>query len=658
VGGQAGCRWVQTTMNEFIKIMKQKIDVSKLSVLEGELRDGPAGPLTGNALTTRLYLKRLNKQAQNLLIRFAEPLSVMASLAGAPFNKPLIAKAWEFLLNAHPHDSVNGVTQDKTVLDTTNRLNQVIDLAQALGNRAMQELVSRINMSEFGDEEVLITVFNPLPHPRREILEAWINMPGELEYNRFWTHESEGLQMLDAAGNPVGTQWQGQSSEKYCVAELHTRAFPFNCQRHRIFFDAGELPAGGYKIFRAGSLDKANIETIQFADSKARTGTLLVAPNVMENEFLRIEMNPNGTFDMIDKRLDRMFRNLNYYEDRGEHGDYWVNERLMFDQVHTSLGCSARIWSEESGPLVATLVSEVTMQLPRHGDKQHQKRSRELAEMTIRTAVTLRVGQEHVEVNVEFENSHEDHYLRVMFPTGLTKATHADAGGHFIVDHRPIRPQGPREGMVWPDMATLPQNNFVDVSDGTVGMAFLNDSLTEYEVLDNTERTVALSLLRAVKNWICTELRVGSGFPSQKGGQCLGSQAVRYALKPHSGNWQDANIPLAAECFNVAPIPVQTRAHKGILPQQQASLFAIDNPALRFSTIKKAEDRDSFVVRFYNPTAKVQGAKIAFLAPIEAAWLTNLNEERQVAASLPIKNGIAITVKPSQIITVEFQAKL
>ncbi len=647
-------KWVQSSMSEFVKIMKEKIDVTKLMVVEGELRDGPAGSLTGNALTTRLYLKRLNKHAQNMLIRFAEPLSVIASLTGADFNVSFITKAWEFLLSAHPHDSINGVTQDETVDGTMGRLDQVIELSQAIGNRAMQELVSRIDMREFDDKDVLIVVLNPLPYPRHEILEAWINMPGELAHNRFWTHESEGLQMLDATGTLVSTQWQGQSSEKYCVAELHTRAFPFNCQRHRIFFDTGELPAGGYKIFKANTLVHTKTIEIQLSDSKARTGTLLVASNILENEFLRIKMNPNGTFDMSDKRMGRTFYNFNYYEDRGEHGDYWVNERPMFDHVHTSLGCSARIWSEVSGPLIATLVSEITMKLPHCGDKQNQKRGSELVEMTIRTKITLKAGNDQVEVKVDFDNDHKDHYLRVMFPTGLVKATHADAGGHFIVDHRPIRPQGPRAGMVWPDMATLPQNNFVDVSDGTIGLAFLNDSLTEYEVCDTDERVVALSLLRSVKNWICTELRVGSGFPSQDGGQCIGEHSIRYAIKPHAGNWQDANIPLAAELFNVPVIPVQTRKHDGKLPAGQSSLFEITNRSVRFSTLKKAENRETFIARIYNPTAEVQKTNIVFCAPIESAWQTNLNEERleQISHS---KNMIEIAIRPYQIMTVEFE---
>ena len=52
--------WIHTNLPDFVELMKQKIDRSKLKVVEGELRDGPASSVTGNALTTRLYLKRKN----------------------------------------------------------------------------------------------------------------------------------------------------------------------------------------------------------------------------------------------------------------------------------------------------------------------------------------------------------------------------------------------------------------------------------------------------------------------------------------------------------------------------------------------------------------------------------------------------------------------
>ena len=651
-------RWIHTTMSEFVEVMRKRINRSQLPVVKGELRDGPALFITGNALTTRLYVKRLNKKAQNLLIRFGEPLSILAQMAGASSQKPLLDKAWQYLLESHPHDSINGVTQDKTVLDVCGRLDQVIEIAESVGNRAMQEFIQRIDMSGFDDKDVLLVVFNSLPYPRREVLEAWVNMPGQSEHGKLIPAICEGLQVFDADGNAMPTQWQGSSSETYPVAELHTRAFPFYCRRHRIFFDAAMIPAGGYKIFRVGSLEEKRDKKIAHSDSVSRTNTLLKSPHVLENEFLVVEINSNGTFNLTDKRLKYTWRKLNYYEDMGELGNYWVNKIPMFDEVHTSLGSLARIWAKESGPLQATLVSEITMKLPQYGDIDRQERSESLADFVIKTSITLRAGCEQVEITVDFENRHQNHYLRAMFPTGLSKAMHADAGGHFTVDHRPIRPQGPDAHTVWPDMGTLPQNNFVDVSDGNVGIAFLNDSLTEYEVLDNQERTVALSLMRSVYNWICTEHRAGSYFPSQKGGQCLGHHSIRYALKPHAGTWQDADIPLAAELFNVPPVPVQTRKHKGSLPAKETSLFAIDNAVVCFSTLKKTEDRHTFIVRVYNPTAQTQKANITFHTLIAKAWLTNLNEERDRPIKLAKNNIIPITAMPYKIITVEFQAKL
>ena len=652
-------KWVHTTFPEFIELMKNKIDRSSLVVVNGELRDGPVGKNTGNALATRLYLKRLNKKAQNLLIRFAEPMAAVASMADAEYHKSLFANAWDLLVKSHPHDSINGVMQDVSVEEVSARLVETADIAESLGNDALKQLIQRIDMSDFEDDDILLTVFNPLPYPNSQVIESWVNRTRPEFDGSIYFEAVQGMQVYDCAGKPVSTQWQGYTDEEYHASELHTRPQPYFVQRHKIFFDTGEIPACGYKVFRVAVIDENGPDIngrpagIDWADSKARTGSILAASSVLENEFLKVEMNPNGTFDLTDKEQDKTFSNLNYYEDRGEIGQYWINERPMYDQIHNSLGSHARIWAEENGPLQATLISEVTMLLPSRGIRKEKSRGEKLEELTIRTALTLKAGQRQLEVNVQFDNQHEDHYLRAMFQTGLSGATHADSGGHFTVDHRPIS-TGPTPESTWPDMATLPQNNFVDVSNGQSGIAFLNDSLTEYEVLDNKERTVALSLLRSVRNWICAPLG-GTHFPSQKGGQCFGKHEIRYAIRPHNGDWKDANIPLEAEFFNVPAIPVQTRTHQGQLPNSEASLFEIDNPVLRFSTIKKAEDRDTFIVRIYNPTDDTQAGSLRFFAPVLDAWLTNLNEDRQSEISLTDKHQVPVSAGSQKIVTVEIK---
>jgi mannosylglycerate hydrolase len=650
-------RWIQATMPEYIKIMEDKIDQSKLRVIQGELRDGPAGPLTGNALSTRLYLKQLNKKAQNMLIRNAEPFAAMASMAGADFPAKFIEKAWMYLLESHPHDSINGVTQDKTANDVQNRLEQVIDISRTVSNRALQVIVSNINMDKYKDDDVLITLFNPLPYERSEIVEAWVAMPDNRPADEIWKAYAApvGLQVFDGYDNPVDTQNQGYSVEKYSVSELHTRAFPFHCLRHKIYFLADKIPASGYAVFKVKNIDENTMRSSRWSDSAATTGTLLRAPSRLENEYLVIEMNPNGTFNITHKKSLKVLHNLNYYEDRGELGDYWFNERPMYDQAHTSLGCAARIWAEESGPLHASLVSEITMHIPKKSDFQKKARSTETLDLTIKTRVTLRAGVKYAEVQVEFENRHEDHYLRAIFPTALTNASHVDVGGHFIVDHRPIRPQGPTETSYWPDMGTQPMNNFIDVSDGMLGLGFLSDSLTEYEVIDNEERTVALSLLRSVKNWICTEMRVGSNFPSQNGGQSLGIHKLRYALMPHEGDWSSVNVPLMAELFNIMVTPVQTRRHQGTLSADKQSFYSVDNQNIIFSAIKKNESNNNIIIRFYNPSPGEQKALLHISAGLDEAWLTSLDESRLEKVDVSSDNSILLFFSPHKIVSVELK---
>ncbi len=648
--------WVHVSLYEYLDVMREKLDRSRLPIVEGELRDGPAAPLTGNALTTRLYIKRRNRRAQNALIRFAEPLAGAASIVlGAEYPDRLLAIAWDLLLQCHPHDSINGVTQDKTALDVEDRLRQVEEIAETIGERATQELVRRIDTRQFDEQDVLLVVFNPLPEPRREVVEAWIDVPYEHDENDFEPYPFVDPQIVDAGGRPVPTQAQGARVQRMPVAELHTRAFPFPCMRHRVFFDTGDMPACGYKIFRVTFPDTSEERGVAWAGSIARTGTLLRRPEVMENEFLRVEMNPDGTFDLVSKELGKTFRNLNAYEDRGELGDYWINRRPMDDRVISSRGCAARIWAEESGPVCTTLVSEVALPIPRHGDRLADRRGDDIEDLTIRTAVTLRAGSRMAEVTVEFENRHEDHFLRAIFPTDLGGAESADAGGHFIVDRRPVRGQGPSAEALWPDMTTLPMNGFVDLSDGTDGIAFLSPDLTEYGVLEGGEGVVALSLLRAVRNWLCTETRIGSGYPSQKGGQCLGRHRIRYAILPHAGTWKDADIPAEADRFAVRPRIVQTGRNEGTLPAEPTSLFAIDNPKLRFSALKRAEERDTWIVRVHNPGPEEVSGTIRFARPIGRAWRTMLNEERETELPLDKDGGIAVSAPPYRIVTIEIE---
>ncbi|MBI9018163.1 MAG: hypothetical protein JEZ07_12980 [Phycisphaerae bacterium] len=617
-------QWTQSTLPQFAKLMLEKIDRSKLKTVKGELRDGPVGWLTGNALATRQYIKQKNRKAQNKLIRLAEPFAAMATLLGHEYPAFMLNKAWDYLLKSHPHDSINGVMQDKSARDVCSRLDQVIDIADTLSNKSMQQMIADIDLSGFAKDDVLLVAFNSLPYPRRDTLEAWVTMPNDYDHKTTFPDDMGFLAVYDAKGNPLATQWQGAEDQMYCVAELHARILPYYCKRHRIFFDSGTIPAMGYKVFRIATGAEIRSQDVHFADNQAYSCSLLKAPNVMENEYLTVTINPNGTFNLTDKITAHVFENMNYFEDRGQHGTYWVNWHPKDQRSYNSLGCHAEIYAEETGPLQSTIVTEVTMNLPQRGDKLAQKRGDNIQPLKIKTRITLKANSPQLFIETSFDNQHEDHTLRAIFPTGV-KDEYANAGGHFTIDRRPIAAQGPTPKSHWPDMATQPTTDFVDLSCNERGIAFIHDCLNEYEVLNDDNRTVALTLLRSVKNWIVTG-HVGSDFPDQKGGQCLGRHTLSYAIMPHAGDFNEAKVGQMARQFNVPVIPIQTNSHEGSLSGSELSFMAIDNPHIQFSCLKAAADCDKWILRIYNPTNIAQQGRLKFFKELKAIKVCDLNE--------------------------------
>lgn len=650
VDHSSGRHWRQSTMSEYIALMQSKLDVKDLVVIEGELRDGPAGDTSGNALATHMDIKHLNQQAQNLLVRFAEPLSSVMALD----CRPLIDKAWLLLMQSHPHDSINGVTQDTTVQDVKDRLRQVIGLAKAVADEGLKTLVKRVDCSGFEHQDDVLIVYNPLPYARREVVEAIVLAKAPAGKYEFWPSVEKGLIVYDANGGAMATQWQGAEKSLYPVSMLHSRAFPYDCICHRVFFDTGVIPAGGYSTYCVRPLGREQLPS-EWKSSMAQTSSICVDERTLENEFLKISFNPNGTFDLLQKVTGQYFNGLNYYQDRGEAGDFWINQPPAHDRVLSSLGCNAKIWTQDAGPLQATIVSEVMMEIPSRLIRSEQRRSQDVSTITLRAYVTLKAGSEQVEVRLTLDNPCQDHCLRVMFPTDIAEVTHADAGGHFIVDHRPIRPQGPDCRSWWPNMGTLPTNQFVDLSNGTSGVAFLHRSFTEYEVSQDSRRTVALTLLKSVQTWICTESRVGSSFPSQKAGQCLGHHEYHYAIRPHTGNWQDADIPTRADMFNTPVALAQTNVHSGCLPGKSHSLFSVSNSHIRFSTLKWAEEGKGTIVRLYNPTSTMQKAVVQLGETVSEVWETDLNEKRMQTIKTKGINGFSVSIAPYKIVTYEVQ---
>lgn len=631
--------WRHGTIEEYAEELERRLKGKDVPVVHGELRDGPASGCSGNALATRIYLKQLNKAAENALLRRVEPMASALALLGEPYPEAMLTRAWTYLLQSHPHDSINGVTQDKTADDNAYRLSQALELARVVEEETIARLIRRLDAGPLARDAMLLLLVNPLPFARREIVKVVVDTPREANA---WD-----VDVFDAAGTRLDTQFVARRQMTSPVHDIETRPWPFDSDRHTLYVDAGEIPAGGYKTLQV-RVRSTFVRTGEWWP-KERTsvgGELAADPRTLENEFLCAQFNADGTLDLTDKARGRTLRGLHYFEDGGDIGDYWVHYPPHENRIYTSQGQPARVWVEDNGPLSATIAVEYTLRLPAKAIMPEKtvigesRRADETGDVRITSRFTLRRGARRLDVRTTVENTVEDHRLRLLFPTGI-QTDSADSAGHFTVDRRPIVPPRNERGEFWPEMQTLPMQIFVDVTDGSQGFAVASKSLTEYQLMDDPARTLALTLFRAVRNRICTEFRSSGNFPAQKGGQVLRTLTYEYALCPHEGDWKAGRLYEEALALNVPPGAFQfSPAPGGDLPPE-ASLYALQGGSAVLSAFKKAEDSTQFVIRVYNPGKESSRAELRLPPTARTFAETDLNE---------VPSGREVPLRASRIV--------
>lgn len=619
--------FVNTRLEAYAERMHEVVDKDALRTVFGELRDGPACDCSGNALASRMYLKLLNKKAENLLIRQAEPFMAVNMFMGKGYEEGYLRKAWDYLIKSHPHDSINGVTQDKTADDVEYRLNQAIEMGQVLCDEAAYAVIRDLNLGgEYAGKQAVV-VFNPQPFEVEEVCKVMVTTPRD---ENVWSMTAH-----DIHGNELKVQEISRDEKDFPVHDLEARPWPFAADRHLMYLETGMIPAMGYKVIilePASTFSRTHYYWMEMRKSEGHD--ICATDNVLENENLKVSVNFNGTVNILDKNTGEIYENLHYFEDAGDVGNYWAYYPPYHDQIHTTLTNSADVWCEDNGPLSATIGIRYHMQLPvtgyesKCGVRGEGKRSEETKDFVILSYLTLEKGAKSLKVRTVVDNTVENHRLRVAFPTGINAET-VDTAGHFVVDKRSAHPVKDQDGKFHPEMRTLPMQMFADVSDEKKGLGIVNNCFTEYEMKD--DQTLYFTLFRAMGNMIVTWWEAVGEFPGKKGSQLLRKMEYEYAIYPHKGNWEEAETYAEARKLNAPVMAYQVTGGKaGNLPLEQG-FFKVGEKNLQVSALKKCEDSDHLLLRVYNPTSRKISTSVQLSVPgveIKEVYECNLNEER------------------------------
>ncbi|MBN1900371.1 hypothetical protein JW926_03485 [Candidatus Sumerlaeota bacterium] len=571
---------------------------------KGEMRRPMKVPgfnqLLAGTVSARMNMKLLNHAAETAIIRLAEPLCSLAYLHGSEYPQSAFDKAWKLIMPNHAHDGICGTSADAVHGAMADRYNRAANLADFIAYESMKELTLNIDTTKLKERELALTVFNTTGFARTRVARAVVDIPYE------WN--AAGVEICDMDGKPVPFLLKTKQKQEREILADHEAQLGFLCLRLELEFLAKDLPGFGYRTFLVRPA-----AWLQKGKSGDPCSVSSPSPLQIENEFLKVKAESDGTISITDKKNGQVYSGLNLFASSGDIGDSTWFMPPMSDFTVYSNQSQGSVELVEDGPLSASLRITRRMTLPAYCEPKAKfvelvetaqpfkaHRSKDMVEEIITSLVTLEYASPRVDVKTTVENKARDHRLRVLFPSGARNAKTWLADAPFEVVERDIALPDTRE---WaePFPETQPIRSFFAVADEQRGLAVFVKGIPEAACIDDAERALALTLLR------CTRRSIGEDY-SREGPQCLGTYSFEYALQPVSGDWKNIGLPRIARDF-MTPIRaiLSASGRKGALPPESEYLSFIVKPKkasgnLVVSAIKKAEDGKGLIVRLFNPT--------------------------------------------------------
>ncbi|QHS51610.1 glycoside hydrolase family 38 C-terminal domain-containing protein [Edaphobacter sp. 12200R-103] len=526
----------------------------------------------------------------------AEKYSSLAWLGGLEYPGEQLTEAWKKKAFNEFHDVAAGTAIAPVYKDAQKDYDEAHRIAYEATSNALRELNSHINTAMHPG--VPIVVWNPLSWDRSGMVTVSVQMPQPTP---------NGISVLDADNKPVLVQVLSKDEAT---------------NTYHLLLRPGNVPSVGYTVLHA------------VPGQRKVTSDLALRGTTMENAFLRVTLDPKTgcITSLYQKKVKfesivpgQCGNKLETFVDTGrsltEHNldsirveDAW-NIDKDYDKQETDLLALSSIETIERGPL------REIIRITRHWSKS-----------TFVQDITLYASTPHVDVvnNIDWHETHV--LLKASFPLTATSSA-----ATYEIPYGSIERSTSRNNPVDAARFEVPALRWADLGDSEHGFSLINDSKYGYDALGNVLR---LSLLRAPL------------YPDPTADR--GHQHFTYSLYPHPGSWKKAETVLRAYEFNYPMQSFQVEAHTGDLPAKH-SLVRVAPDTLVLTAMKKSEDGDSLILRFYEWAGEDTHAKITVPFGASRVLETNLMEQDLKEANTKVtfhKGEIDLDAGPYSINTV------
>ncbi|HEX4785676.1 MAG TPA: alpha-mannosidase [Candidatus Sulfotelmatobacter sp.] len=573
---------------DFFSDMEKKLPGMQVPTWDGELYFA----YHRGVFTTQAETKRRIRRSEEIVLN-AEKFASLASLYGRTYPQDGMELAWKNLLFDHFHDIMPGSGIAVNYLDAKRNLENVDRAANDVTRRSLREITAHINTQGDG---VPVILFNSLSWPRTGVTELEAQLPAP----------ARQIEVLDSNGKPAESQLLSVD------AETHRARFLL----------LSTTPQFGYRTYFVRAANAA----------PAVHSMLKASPDTLENEFLRVKIDPqtgcmtslfdkrSGTEALAPAETDTggpktsiCGNLLQTFVDKPKQWDAW-NIDADFEKQHWDLDKADEVKLLESGPLRAII--EI---------KNHFQNS------TFVRDVILYAGATRVDVKMQAE-WHEKHILlKAAFPLSAhsNKATFEIPFGSV---ERPTTRNTPAEQAQF----EVPAQRWADISDSKHGFSLLNDCKYGYDSKGNVLR---LSLLRSPE------------YPDPHADE--GHHEFTYSLYPHAGGWKEALTVRQGYELNYKLIAVPSEKHEGSLPAEYSFLQTQPENVI-VTAMKKAENENAVVVRFYEWAGKDGDVTLQLPPGAQSAVETDLMERPIGIGSLQ-DGRVTLHTKPYEIKTIKVQ---
>ncbi|HTL57301.1 MAG TPA: glycoside hydrolase family 38 C-terminal domain-containing protein [Candidatus Limnocylindrales bacterium] len=577
---------------------------SDLPVITGE-----RNPLFQGIYSSRIELKQRMRETETLLTT-AEKFGVLATWMGARVDEQMIWRAWEPALFNVTHDLTSGVMTDHVYEDTLRSY----DFTKRLGDEMVETRLGDIlkHIDTRGDG-VPIVVFNTLGWVRTDVAQGDIGLAQA---------GIDDFALIDGNHKPVPCQWL--DAENYEDGGL---------RRIKFCFVARDVPPLGYSVYHfiPRKSDEQHKPTIN--ETKEAT--------VLENEFYTIGVDPmTGALNSLrlkDDQWEALGGAGNIVASEVDNGDFWelyhnldgAQNLIMTRPLNVPKTAQAHFSNEE--PATNGVVTRGAVFSEVHS--RHALGSNWLA-----TTVRIYQGVPRIDFQTEILNNDKFVRYRLLVPTSIRNGRNVQEIPFGAIE-RPMAQE-------------YPAQNWIDYSDDHHGMTLINHAMPGNNIADGT---MMVSLMRSSR---IQSYGIGGGFEGQgsDSGLELGKRlTLRYALVPHTGDWNAAGAHRAGLEFNNPLVVRKSAPHPGTLPGHWGLLEA-SPPNVILSALKLAKD-GSTVVRVYEASGKAtSGATISFQPKLMSVSEANLMED--TGANLrPANNSIRFDLRGFEIKTFKVHFK-